>query len=91
MNLDFLDRYADQIAASRAFLTRMWNRENDERPGFMIGYVGPKVKNGQPIDTTESFLGRCVCDTAARALKEIGAPETLAAVEAWRREQNQAK
>jgi hypothetical protein len=89
MNLDFLDRYAERIATSRAFLTRMWNQENDERPGFMIGYVGPNVKNGQPIYTTESFLGRRVCDTVARALKEIGAPEALAAVEAWRGEQSQ--
>ena len=47
MDLDFLDHYADRIAASREFLTRLWNLDNDERPGFMIGYVGPQVKNGQ--------------------------------------------
>jgi uroporphyrinogen decarboxylase-like protein len=38
-----------QIARSKAFLKRLWALENDERPGFMIGYVGPRVKNGKPI------------------------------------------
>jgi hypothetical protein len=47
---DFMISYADRIAASRDFLTRLWHLDNDERPGFMIGYVGPKVKNGQPIE-----------------------------------------
>lgn len=50
MTHDFLTTYADKIAASRDFLTRMWALENDERPGFMIGYVGPKVKNGKPVE-----------------------------------------
>lgn len=50
MTYDFLTTYADRIAASRDFLTRMWALENDERPGFMIGYVGPKVKNGKPVE-----------------------------------------
>ena len=50
MDLDFLSRYADRITASREFLTRMWHLENDERPGFMIGYVGPQVKNGRPVE-----------------------------------------
>lgn len=50
MNIDFIDACADQIAASREFLTRMWNLDNGERPGFMIGYVGPKVKNGRPVE-----------------------------------------
>jgi hypothetical protein len=50
MNLDFLDTHADRITASRDFLTRLWHLENDELPGFMIGYVGPKVKNGQPVE-----------------------------------------
>jgi hypothetical protein len=30
-------------------LTRLWNLENDERPGFLIGYVGPKVRGGEPV------------------------------------------
>jgi len=34
---------------TRKFLTRLWNLENDERPGFMIGYVGPRVKGGKPV------------------------------------------
>jgi hypothetical protein len=50
MNIDFIDAYTGQIAASREFLTRLWNLDNDERPGFMIGYVGPKVKNGRPVE-----------------------------------------
>lgn len=50
MSLAFLDSYADQIAASREFLTRLWNLDNDERPGFMIGYTGPRVKNGRPVE-----------------------------------------
>jgi hypothetical protein len=41
-----LSTYTQQIAASKAFLTRLWYLDNDERPGFMIGYVGPKVKGG---------------------------------------------
>ncbi len=38
--------YTARIAESKAFLTRLWRLENDERPGFMIGYVGPRVKGG---------------------------------------------
>lgn len=38
-----------KISRSRAFLQQLWALENDQRPGFMIGYVGPKVKNGKPI------------------------------------------
>jgi hypothetical protein len=34
---------------ARQFLTRLWNLENHERPGFLIGYVGPKVKGGRPV------------------------------------------
>ncbi|MBN2365547.1 MAG: hypothetical protein EH225_06105 [Calditrichaeota bacterium] len=34
---------------SRNFLTRLWNLENDERPAFMIGYVGPEVIGGEPV------------------------------------------
>jgi hypothetical protein len=34
---------------SRKFLTRMWRLENDERPGFMFGFVGPKVRGGAPV------------------------------------------
>ncbi|MBL8166239.1 MAG: hypothetical protein JNJ61_29920 [Anaerolineae bacterium] len=37
------------IERSKTFLSRLWHLENDERPGFMIGYVGPRVKNGKPI------------------------------------------
>jgi hypothetical protein len=35
--------------SARDFLTRLWALENDDRPGFLIGYVGPRVKGGAPI------------------------------------------
>ncbi len=38
-----------RIQHNQEFLQRLWALENNERPGFMIGYVGPRVKNGQPI------------------------------------------
>jgi hypothetical protein len=38
--------YTERIASSKTFLTRLWHLDNDERPGFMVGYVGPKVKGG---------------------------------------------
>jgi hypothetical protein len=34
---------------SREFLTRLWNLENTKRPGFLISYVGPRIKGGNPI------------------------------------------
>jgi hypothetical protein len=34
---------------AKRFLTRLWNLENEERPGFLIGYAGPRVKGGAPI------------------------------------------
>ena len=39
----------DRIAASRAFLERLWRLENDERPGFIIGYTGPRLRGGTPV------------------------------------------
>ena len=38
-----------KIAASRAFLERLWRLENDERPGFTIGYAGPRLRGGKPV------------------------------------------
>lgn len=38
-----------QQRITRNFLTRLWHLENDERPGFMIGYVGPRVKGDKPV------------------------------------------
>lgn len=38
-----------RIEDNKAFLRRLWNLENDERPGFMIGYVGPRLKGGKPV------------------------------------------
>lgn len=37
------------VQRNKDFLKRLWALENDERPGFMIGYVGPRVKNGKPV------------------------------------------
>ncbi len=35
--------------SARDFLTRLWALENDDRPGSLIGYVGPRVKGGAPV------------------------------------------
>jgi hypothetical protein len=37
------------MGTARDFLTRLWNLENGDRPGFLVGYVGPKVKGGEPV------------------------------------------
>jgi len=37
------------IASPRDFLARLWALENDDRPGSLIGYVGPRVKGGAPV------------------------------------------
>jgi hypothetical protein len=37
------------IGKNRRFLERLWRLENDERPGFLVGYVGPRVKGGRPV------------------------------------------
>ncbi len=35
--------------SSREFLTRLWNLDNEERPGFLIGYTGPRLRGGEPV------------------------------------------
>jgi len=40
---------AEKIAESRCFLTRLWHLENEERPAFLIGYTGPRLKGGTPV------------------------------------------
>lgn len=42
-------RLSDRTDGAKEFLCRMWRRENLTRPGFMFGFVGPKVKGGTPI------------------------------------------
>jgi hypothetical protein len=37
------------VKGSRAFLERLWRLENDERPGFLIGYTGPKLRGAKPV------------------------------------------
>jgi hypothetical protein len=39
----------EKIDRNKRFLRRLWQLENDQRPGFMIGYVGPRMKGGQPV------------------------------------------
>lgn len=40
---------ADRIDQNRRFLERLWHLDNSERPGFLIGYTGPKLKGGTPV------------------------------------------
>ena len=35
--------------SDRDFLGRLWALENDDRAGYLIGYVGPRVKGGAPV------------------------------------------
>jgi hypothetical protein len=35
--------------SARDFLTRLWALGNDDRPGYLVGYVGPRVKGGRPV------------------------------------------
>jgi hypothetical protein len=39
----------DDLPDHRHFLRRLWNLDNDERPGFMIGYAGPAVRGSTPV------------------------------------------
>ena len=39
----------EKISASREFLERLWRCENEERPGFLIGYTGPQMIGGKPV------------------------------------------
>jgi hypothetical protein len=34
---------------ARGFLRRLWALENDDRPGSLVGYVGPRVRGGSPV------------------------------------------
>ncbi len=38
-----------KITESRRFLNRLWQLENEERPAFLIGYTGPRLKGGTPV------------------------------------------
>ena len=37
------------IDKNREFLTRLWCLENDDRPAFLIGFLGPRVRGGRPV------------------------------------------
>jgi hypothetical protein len=38
-----------RVSDARAFLTRLWKLENAERPAYLIGYTGPKLRGGRPV------------------------------------------
>ena len=40
---------APDIRNRKKFLQQLWQLENTQRPAFMIGYLGPKVKGAKPI------------------------------------------
>ena len=37
------------VSGTRDFLTRLWDLENEDRPGSLTGYVGPRVRGGAPV------------------------------------------
>ena len=37
------------VSGPRDFLTRLWDLENEDRPGSLTGYVGPRVRGGAPV------------------------------------------
>jgi hypothetical protein len=39
----------EQIESSKAFLRTLWQCENTRRPGFLIGYTGPRLRGGTPV------------------------------------------
>jgi hypothetical protein len=39
----------DAATNARAFLERLWHLDNDERPGFIIGYAGGEVRGGPAV------------------------------------------
>ncbi len=44
-----MERHIESVIASRNFLKKLWRCENEARPGFLIGYTGPKMKGGNPV------------------------------------------
>jgi len=48
--------------AAKRFLERLWNLDNDERPGYLIGDPGPGFTGGEPVPS---------------ALFSTGGPETV--------------
>lgn len=44
-----MERVVEDLAASQAFLRKLWRCENEDRPGFLIGYTGPKMRGGNPV------------------------------------------
>lgn len=41
--------HSEDIERNKEFLRRLWRLENEERPAFLISYVGPRVKGGRPV------------------------------------------
>jgi len=48
---DFHEEFSDQIAINREFLEKLWLCENEDRPGFLIGYTGPEMIGGKPVQS----------------------------------------
>jgi len=46
---DLRNRIKARASESQVFLNRLWNLENEERPGFLIGYAGGKVIGGPVV------------------------------------------
>jgi uroporphyrinogen-III decarboxylase len=42
-------RNAPATTEARDFLRRLWRLENEERPGFLIGWTGPRMRGGRPV------------------------------------------
>ena len=49
MNNKKIQNHTGEIAQSKDFLTKLWCLENNNRPAFQIGYLGPQVKGGKAV------------------------------------------
>jgi len=47
--MEVISAVDDRISASREFLKKLWRCENDDRPGFLIGYTGPRLRGAKPV------------------------------------------
>jgi hypothetical protein len=44
-------KFSDKIVSNREFLEQLWLCENEDRPGFLIGYTGPEMIGGKPVQS----------------------------------------
>ena len=61
--MDFLadSQILERIESSKAFLKTLWLCENTRRPGFLIGYTGPRLRGGIPV--TSAIFSTAGTDT----------------------------